>query len=304
MDYDFARPLATTEQANQFLVRALGYKSCLQTGDLAVKVSKAETLLSKMSSEDSLRRSSYRHPSYSSDDSRVTLREKIVEGLVSSRRPPNDEDISFEHGGVMPSDGIGVVRERQAFILVGLPASGKSSIANRISDEYGAYIVDSDFAKRKFPEYKDEYGAALVHEESMLVTFGLNDPFFKDEPNVLGFCVSEGVNVVIPKIGARSGSIRSLRDMLISYGYDVHLTLVKVDRLCATKRAVSRFCDTSRYVPISLIFDGYSNDPILNYYYMLGDVEWASVGVVSTEGASPVFVSAVNDNPARLYEGG
>lgn len=297
----FARPLSDNELTADFLKRVLGYKDCPATGDLAVKVTKAEVLLDKMASQDTLKRTNYRHPSYSRDTDRATLRQEIFEELVSLKRPPNDDDVTKGCGGAAPPEGVNILKERQAFILIGLPASGKSSVSNRIADEYGAYIVDSDFAKRKFPEFKNEYGAALVHEESALVTFGVKDALYSDEPNVIGYCISEEINMVIPKIGAETNSIRRLRDLLIKFGYEVHLTLVKADRLCATKRALQRFDTTTRYVPISLIFDGYSNDPILSYYYMYGDTEWASTGSVCTENNPTQLIEATKNNPAQLY---
>lgn len=302
MSASYARPLVDNELTNQFLTRALGYKSSKETGDLAAKVAKAELLLATMSSEDTLKRTKYRHPYYRLDEQREQLREKILAELISNKRLPNDDDTAPGVGGVAPPDSVSIQRDRIAFILIGLPASGKSSVSNKIADNYGAFIVDSDFAKRKFPEFKEEYGAALVHEESTLVTFGLDDAQYKEEPNLLGFCISEGANVVIPKIGAKPDSIRKLRDLLLGYDYQVHLTLIKADRLCATKRAINRFSATNRYVPISLIFDGYSNDPILSYYYMQRDESWASTGVISTEQNPPEVVETSENNPASLFK--
>ena len=302
MSNHYARPLADNELTNQFLTRVLGYKVSVETGNLAVKVAKAEVLLSAMTADDTLNSRKHRHPIYCSDEARAALREVIFKELISLPRPANDDDITLGIGGMAPSEGKKTNYERKAFILIGLPASGKSSISNKVADEYGAYIVDSDYAKRKFPEYTEEYGAAVVHEESTLVTFGLENPKYSSELNVLGYCVAAGVNVVIPKIGANVASIKEMRDILINKGYEVHLTLIRVDRLCATQRTLSRFCTTKRYVPIALVFDGYSNDPILSYYYMKEDPSWASIGVLSTEQAKPAYIEGNNDNPSSLYK--
>ena len=48
-------------------------------------------------------------------------------------------------------------------------------------------------------------------------------------------------------------------------GYAIFLILVELDRLKATRRAFKRFLNTGRYVPLSLIFDSYANDPTLTY---------------------------------------
>lgn len=297
----FARPLHDNELTSVFLKKVLGYRDCPETGDLAIKVTKAELLLDTMISRDTLKGASYRHPSYSKDESRVSLRQEIFEELIAMGRPGSDDEVAKGIGGIAPPEGVDICADKQAFILIGLPASGKSSVSNRIADKYGAFIVDSDFAKRKFPEFKDEYGAALVHEESTLVTFGSEDKAFSEEPNVIGFCTAQGINMVIPKIGAKAESIRNLRNTLIEKGYSVHLTLVKADRLCATKRALTRFEKTSRYVPISLIFDGYSNDPILTYYYTRADKEWTSTGCICTESNPTIKIESTDNNPAELY---
>ena len=297
----FARPLHDNELTSVFLKKVLGYRDCPETGDLAVKITRAELLLDTMAASDTLKRTNYRHPSYAKDEARVDLRQQIFEELISMQRPTSDDQISKGVGGIAPPDGVITATDKQAFILIGLPASGKSYASNTIADRYGAYIVDSDFAKRKFPEFKNEYGAALVHEESTLVTFGSDDTRFAEEPNIIGFCTSQGANMVIPKIGAKAESIRNLRNTLIDKGYSVHLTLIKADRLCATKRALTRFEQTSRYVPISLIFDGYSNDPILTYYYTKNDPEWSSTGCICTENTPTKKIESTNDNPAELF---
>lgn len=48
-----------------------------------------------------------------------------------------------------------VRRGKQLHLLLGLPASGKSTIADKISEATGARILDSDMAKEMIPEYSD-----------------------------------------------------------------------------------------------------------------------------------------------------
>ena len=54
--------------------------------------------------------------------------------------------------------------------------------------------------------------------------------------------------------------------LLKEAGYDVYLISVDLDRQKATQRAYNRFIETKRYVPLSLIFDGYGNQATLNYF--------------------------------------
>ena len=42
--------------------------------------------------------------------------------------------------------------------------------------------------------------------------------------------------------------------------------MVSLEREKSVRRAFQRFLKTDRYIPLSLIFDGYANDPILCYY--------------------------------------
>lgn len=78
--------------------------------------------------------------------------------------------IKFGVGGSKPSK---LLSQKKAFIVIGLPAAGKSGIANKIADITGSYIIDNDYAKRKIPEYYDSpIGASVTHEESDAIIFG------------------------------------------------------------------------------------------------------------------------------------
>jgi hypothetical protein len=83
--------------------------------------------------------------------------------------------------------------------------------------------------------------------------------------------------------------------------------LVSLDRKNATVRAINRFKLTNRYVPLSLIYDVYANEPILTYYRIktFHDFEFKSIGKISNDvaiGNAPRFVEGNNkSNPAYLY---
>ncbi len=192
--------------------------------------------------------------------------------------------------------------DSEAFIITGLPAAGKSTIAEKIADYFGACILDSDYAKRKFPEFKSDHGASVVHEESSAVVFGNNE--LKDEPSVKEYMVYKKANIIIPKIGYSVDSIEKIKDNLILEGYNVHLLLVSVDKKTSTKRALARFLKTRRYVPLSLIFDTYSNDPMLTYYRLKDCKKWASIGKLSTEGTQPEVIYGTKNSPATILYGG
>ncbi len=290
----------TNQLALDFLTRALQMKKTVELGDHIQKIVAAEKLLESTVKEPTLTSLSNRHISYSSDEQRLHLRERIFEELITLERLDNDDDIKLGSGGILPKGGLSC--SSQAYIIIGLPASGKSTIANKIADHYGACIIDSDYAKRKFPEFEIAQGASIVHDESSLVTNG-GDRNFAEEPSVYEFMMTSMANMVIPKIGYDCKSICGIRDGLIAKGYSVSLVLVHVDRQKSTARALDRFIKTGRYVPLGLVFDVYSNDPTLTYYRVKDQDAWTTVGKVSTEGDKPFYISGSENNPLKMLYG-
>lgn len=193
------------------------------------------------------------------DEKRKELRMQIVEELYTLKRLDNDDDIELGKGGSAPQTT--PRKERKAIYLIGPPASGKSTIASKIADMYGAYIIDSDYAKRKLPEYNNQIGgASLVHDESRHLMFDTNSD------SLISRCLEEGDNIIVPKIGDTIESIIKFANEMNSIGYSIYLISIDLDRQKATQRAYYRYKDTSRYVPLSLIFDKFSNQPTLNYF--------------------------------------
>lgn len=298
----YARPLTSNELAFDFLTKALLIDE--EKADAASQfVMKAERLLEGMDLKSTLESKDNRRPLYRDDEKRKNLRRRIFDELKDGERLDDDEKIALGNGGAKPKTEI--KQDREAVIIIGLPASGKSIIANRIADKYGAYIIDSDYAKRKIPEFGHEFGASIVHEESSLITFGSNEQCYIDEYNLYEYCIAKGYNMVIPKIGNEVTSICELRDVLIEKGYSVHLVLVSLDREEACRRALHRYLDTNRYVPLGLVFDTYSNEPILSYYRLREDESWASVGKVSTlnlRDKGPEIIYSTKTSPIEQFD--
>lgn len=201
----------------------------------------------------------FRDYKYKTEVQREQLRQKIVAELLERERLDNDDDIRLGRGGAKPL--IVPKAEKKVFYVIGPPASGKSTVSNLIADIYGAYILDSDYAKRKLPEYRNQKtGASLVHEESDQIVFRYQ------KGNLMAYCVKEGFNMVIPKIGHSIDNIMEFQRALVAVGYQFFLISVDLDRFKATHRAYNRYRETKRYVPLSLVFDAYSNEPTLNYF--------------------------------------
>jgi len=193
------------------------------------------------------------------DKTRESLRKQIIDELYSFKRLDNDDNIVLGFGGSAPQCEPKL--EKKAIYVIGPPASGKSTISSTLADIYGAYIVDSDYAKRKLPEYTNQIGAAsLVHEESSHIVFDTKTD------SLISRCFEHENNIVVPKIGDDIEDILRFADILKSIDYNIYLVSIDLDRQKATQRAYNRYISTKRYVPLSLIFDRYGNQPTLNYF--------------------------------------
>jgi len=177
----------------------------------------------------------------SGDGDRQHIKNKILEELINMTVPKDDDDIRIGIGGSKPRNRLR--KNKKAIILLGLPASGKSTVAQIMSDMQGAYIVDSDFAKRKFPELAFPNGASWTHDES-------DDLVHEKGDGVLARCLQQDANMVIPKVGAKASSIIKVYEILRSHNYDVSLGLVWLEPQKALQRAIKRYQKSKRYVPI------------------------------------------------------
>lgn len=78
------------------------------------------------------------------------------------------ERMALRQSVIEESYGSGAsVKEREAWLVSGLPASGKNvAVSDPLAAEHGALIIDNDLMKQKLPEYGNGIGAAAVHEEA------------------------------------------------------------------------------------------------------------------------------------------
>ena len=279
------RPLNDQKSVEDFLQFALDFIDFVDFENLVPDIVNSELgVVGVAEKTPTLSSSLNRTFKYRDDIRRWKLRKKIVDELSSIKRLAKDDDLELGKGGALPLTD--VKSEKQAFIIVGPPASGKSGISEKLADMHGAVIIDSDYAKRKLPEYRQfTYGSSLVHDESSAIIRG----FAKDPgkcQSLYEICVDKEYNFVIPTVGSNYSSILSLASTLKDEnGYKVHLILVALSKRKATIRAALRFYETKRYVPLSLIFDIWGNDPWLTYFYLRDKHSkvFKSFGAVSTD---------------------
>ena len=228
------------------------------------KIMTVEMQLNYFNAHQTLNDDTYRVDEYKSSRQREALRKRIHDELIGQVRPDKDDEIRLGYGGALPRSGH-VDCDKKLFYTIGLPASGKSGISNTLSDAENAVIIDSDMAKRKLPEYYDvDGGASLVNKESSAIVMEY------ERQNLFASCVEKGYNLIVPKIGNYIKEVIGFFEyMKREKGYSIFLVLIELDRLKATRRAFKRFLETGRYVPLSLIFDSYANDPTLTYFKII-----------------------------------
>ncbi len=260
------------------------------------KICDSEILLRDKEKNCTLVNSNFRHRKYRDEKSRKKLNNIILDELYNKELLKDDDKIKLGEGGSKPI--IDLQSTKDAYILLGLPASGKSTFAHKLSELTGAYIIDSDFAKRKFPEFTDTCGASLVHEESNEII-----------DNLLKECLKNGNNFIYPKIGSEFEKIRAVAQVFRDKGYNIHIVLVSLDRKIATLRALNRFIKTDRYVPLSLIFDGYADGTIVTYFRLKennGDNLFSTFSEISTDveyGEQPIIINS-NNELVNVLKGG
>lgn len=292
------RPLDTKILAEDFARHVL--KKVRDYEEPAVKIVDAELALKKLEDHPTSTHEDYRVQEYRTNDQRKLLHDQILAELIKENRLDNDDEIILGVGGAKPKEA---KCGRIAYIVSGSPASGKSRIATRLADDNGAYILDSDYAKRKFPEYY-QYpgGASLVHQESDDIVFGQEDSLYE-------YCVYENYNIVIPLVGRTYKSLVKICRRIMECGYTVHIVNVVLDRYECVLRAYNRFEATNRYVPLSYIFDEVGNEPELVYFRLKRTYEeeprMGSFSQVSTnvpKESLPEILEATIDSPIHLWK--
>lgn len=215
-------------------------------------------LQSQLLSEHSTYRSiKYRDKAYKGFNERCALREQILNELISCRVLYNESDICLGRGGCRPTTSSA---SHKFFQIIGLPGSGKSYVANALSSRAGAYVVDSDFAKRKFPEFlSNKFASSLLHEESNEITYS------KHENSVFTYCLKCGYSMVMPRIGHSLEGLKSYFMLGKKFGYDIYLIFMDISLNESVICSYKRFYSTGRYTPLSKIKYEYGALPKKNY---------------------------------------
>ena len=129
-------------------------------------------------------------------------------------------------------------------IVIGLPASGKSSVlVDPLSQEFKSRIIDNDEAKKLLPEFNQGWGAGVVHKESQLIS-----------ENQLDFCRFKKENIILPKVGSDLGKMKQMLNDFHKEGYEIYLHYVEVPPNRALGRMINRFFEQGRFLDPQLAF--------------------------------------------------
>ena len=148
-------------------------------------------------------------------------------------------------------------KEHKAAVVIGLPASGKSTIINnQLKQEFGGFVFDSDDVKEQIPEFKESNGGAAdsVHQESKDILKSALSHFLEGGDR-------NGDNLLIPVIGDELGKLQEKWiNTLENAGYDVEVIYKDADPVGSANRQVMRAIETGRIIP-SEVVKKYGNKP-------------------------------------------
>lgn len=262
--YHYVRNLKSEEQIADFLKNIVEIDCSKQTFQKHVQlIYTYETEFRTAYNRQTLYDKSLRDPQHSEDSQRKLLGNVILQDLLTLPVLDNEINITQGMGGSLPAS-LKPREGRQAYYIIGLPASGKSCVANILSIIYSACVIDIDIAARKFPEYSQIYGPCVTHSEANRIVFGTGRKGYDN--SLFNICIDQGWNIVIPKIGNKIDVINNMANKLVENNYSIHLLLTQIDRKTSVKRSFERFLLTQRYISLPMIFDWYGNDPSLAYY--------------------------------------
>lgn len=164
-----------------------------------------------------------------------TFDDTLENGGMSEERVKYDEQ-EIQNEIERQAKSIGTPKyERKATFVLGLPASGKSYITDKLKVDDGAYEIDADLMKQHIPEFKkDVQMVSAVHEESSWMSKKMQDEL-----------ISKGANMMLGKVGGDGNynSILKMIDKLEKAGYEINVVGMDLDPRKALARNLKRFQD-------------------------------------------------------------
>jgi predicted ABC-type ATPase len=165
--------------------------------------------------------------------------EKLNKAYVDFSSPVVTSDTN---DSLKPGESYQVKQGREAWIVTGLPGSGKSTgFVGPISKFNGCRVVDSDAIKEHIPGFCGGLGAPKVHEMSK----SINDMIMSDS-------IKRGDNIVYPVLGYNADYVGDQIDSMRRKGYKVHLILNELPFPIALGRCLDRRLAKGRNIPLDM----------------------------------------------------
>ena len=133
-------------------------------------------------------------------------------------------------------------KEGKVWLVLGVPASGKSTFSDPLVEKEGALLIDSDEAKKLLPEFSNGLLAGAVHEESAAIA-----------EDVSARAAANHDNMVLPLVGKSISKLQEKIDKFKEAGYQVNLIYVDLPIEKAIERTKARFRETGRLVSPSYL---------------------------------------------------
>ncbi len=199
---------------------------------------------------------------YTEENSKLEINEKMIEeSYIAARSILLENKIS---------------KEKEIIFLFGLPASGKTTILNKIIKKYDKnfYILDSDDYKTGL---KNKKGNIIFNSLQSPDLEGIDVQTIQEASSKLSRLVFESLidsnyNVAYTKIGDNLQSCRDIIQKVKEKEYKIHIHFVYTSIETALQRNIKRFNSQNkaerRLVPPNLYFEwGYK--PLFNFFKLL-----------------------------------
>lgn len=169
---------------------------------------------------------------------RENLQKGIQEKLLNLGSAVIDTEGKTDYNGIVGRDG-------RIDIVIGLPASGKSStLVNPLSQEFHSRVIDSDMAKEFIPEFNGGWGAGVVHEESKKII-----------QEVINTSIQKHENIVLPIVGSNIQKLQKQLLLFQAYGYETYLHFADIAPAKTLGRMLNRFFEEGRFLDPRLIYE-------------------------------------------------
>lgn len=162
-----------------------------------------------------------------------------------------------------------VKKDKIVHIIIGSPASGKSTKASVIADHFGSKIIDSDDFKLALTGKKNTSITSAVHEEGK---------YLAEQTTLMAMENSD--NIVMPIIGHNQDNVMKKINTFNQNGYTVKLVYAKAPTNTTRMKNIKRGLVTGRLIP-----DEYFSqdlDKKINFVYDIVKADTAGSSTIKT----------------------